>query len=90
MKKKFTPEFKGKVALELVRGAETAAAVCSRHEVHPTQAGQWKQRLVKGAHELFGDRSAERRDAERQELVDGLYGQIGRLTQEVAWLKKRS
>jgi transposase-like protein len=89
MKKKYTPEFKGKVALELARGGATAASICSRLEVHPTQAAQWKQRLVRGAHELFGDRAAERRAAEQQRLTDELYAQIGRLTQEVAWLKKR-
>ncbi len=89
MKRKYTPEFKGKVALELTRGAETVAAICSRLEVHPNQAAQWKQRLLKCAHELFGDRSAERRADEQRELTDELYAQIGRLTQEVAWLKKR-
>ena len=89
MKKSFSPEFKGKVAIELVREADTMAAICSKHEVHPTQAGVWKQRILKGAHELFGEKSAERRIAEQQRLIDELYGQIGQLTHEVGWLKKR-
>lgn len=89
MKKTFTSEFKGKVAIELVRAAETLSAICSRYEVHPTQAGQWKQRLLKGAHELFGDRSADKQNAEQQKLIAELYGQIGQLTHEVGWLKKK-
>ena len=89
MKKMFTSEFNGKVALELVREADTMATICSRHEVHPTQAGLWKQRLLKGAYELFGDKSSERKIEEQQKLIDELYGQIGQLKHEVAWLKKK-
>lgn len=89
MKKTFTSEFKGKVAIEMVREAETIAAICSRHEIHPTQASQWKQRLLKGASELFGDLSQDKKIGEQQKLIDELYGQIGQLTYEVGWLKKK-
>lgn len=89
MKQTFTSEFKGKVAIELVRETDTMTALCSKYEVHPTQAGQWKQRLIKGAPELFGDRSSDKKIAEQQKLINELYGQIGELTHEVSWLKKR-
>jgi len=64
------------------------AALCSKYEVHPTQAGLWKQRLLKGAHELFGEKSSVRTIEEQQKLIEELYGQIGKLTHEVTWLKK--
>lgn len=89
MKKTFTPEFKGKVAIELIREADTLTAICSKHEIHPTQAGLWKQCIIKGAHQLFGSRAVQKERDEQAKLIAELYGQIGQLTHEVTWLKKK-
>lgn len=89
IKKTYTSEFKSKVALELVSGAETLTQICSKYQIHPTQAGLWKQRLLKGARELFGDRTASLRIADLEKEKAELFATVGKLAHEVEWLKKK-
>ncbi len=44
-RKQHAPEFKVKVALEALKGEETAAELASRFGVHPTKIHQWKRAL---------------------------------------------
>jgi len=45
-RKQHAPEFKAKVALEALKGEETAVALASRSGVHPTMIHQWKRALL--------------------------------------------
>jgi len=88
-RRRFTQDFKARVALAAARGDKTAAELASQFGVHANQVSTWKRRLVEGAAELFADghqRSPEESWAKEQEL----YEQIGRLKMEVEWLKKKS
>ncbi len=87
-RRRFTAEFKAKVALEAVKEQETLAELGSRFGVHPVQVAQWKKHLKDGLPELFADRRAQRgEDAEA--LQARLYQQIGQLQVELEWLKKK-
>jgi transposase-like protein len=77
------------VALELVSGGATLSQVSSRHEVHPNQAGQWRRHLVENAAQVFEDRAPAEAVREKDGLIEDLYAQIGRLTVERDWLKKK-
>lgn len=89
IKRTHSSEFKGRVALEAAAGAESTAQLSSKHEVHPTQVGQWRKRLMEGAHELFEDRTPAEALKEKESLIEKLYAQIGQLTVERDWLKKK-
>lgn len=89
IKKTYTSEFKSKVAFELIREAETLTQICSKYQIHPTQAGLWKHRLLQGAPELFGDRASSHRIAELEQEKAELFATVGKLAHEVEWLKKR-
>ena len=52
-RRKHSPAFKAKVALEAVKGEETVAQQATRYEVHPGQIQAWKKALVQGAAGLF-------------------------------------
>ncbi len=52
-RKQHAPEFKAKVALEALKGEETAAELASRFGVHPTMIHQWKSALLEGASGVF-------------------------------------
>ena len=53
MRKAFTPAIKAKVALEAVKGVETVGQLASKFEVHPTQIGVWKKRLLDNIEGIF-------------------------------------
>ncbi len=45
--------FKGKVALEAVKGEQTISELAARFQVHPNVIGQRKKELIERAGEIF-------------------------------------
>jgi transposase-like protein len=88
-RRRFSADFKAKVALEAVRGQKTVAELAGEYEVHANQITQWKKQLLESLPEVFG-RRRELEAADQAELVDRLYQQIGRLKVELDWVKKKS
>jgi len=84
-RRKHSPSFKAKVALEAIKGEETVAQLASRFDVHPSQVNKWKKELTEGATNLFTDRSHKQPD--NQQLVAQLYQQIGQLKVERDFLE---
>ena len=86
-RKQHSPDFKAKVALEALKGVETAQQLAARFGIHPTQISHWKRQLLDGAAGLFENGKTPRQD-ENNEAE--LYEQIGRLKMENEWLKKKA
>ena len=87
--KKFSSEFKAKVAIEALKGHKTTNELASEFEVHPTQINQWKRQLLEGSKHLFSgknEKDVELLEKEREKL----YTQIGQLAVELDWLKKKT
>jgi putative transposase len=82
-----TEDFKGRIALEAVKGVKTLSELSSEYKVHPVVIAGWKRQLVSRVSEVFerGKEAALKRDAER--LTAGLYEEIGRLKMENDWFK---
>jgi len=86
-RRKFTPEFKAKVALEALRGDRTVQEIASRHQVHPNQVSTWKRQAMDGLGEVFSNGAeAARRDAEAE--IHDLHAKIGQLTVERDFLAR--
>ena len=88
-RRRFSADFKAKVALAAIRSEKTVAELAGEYEVHSNQVTQWKKQLLESLPEVFGRRREQ--DAQKQqELTDRLYREIGQMKVELDWLKKKS
>jgi putative transposase len=88
MRKRFSSDFKAKVALEALKGEKTVSQLSSEYGVHPTQIGQWKELVQGGVPGLFTGRCSKN-DHDQEKLIEELYQVIGQLKVENDWLKKK-
>ena len=71
-RRKHSPAFKAKVALDAVKGEEAVAQLAARYEVHPGQIQAWKKALTEGAARVFGN-SQDRKAKNDAALTARLY-----------------
>jgi len=86
-RRRFTADFKAKVALEALRGDKTIQEVASRHKVHPNQVSTWKRQAMDGLGEVFSNGADKARVGHEDEVHD-LHAKIGQLTVERDFLAK--
>ena len=84
--RKYSPEFKARVALESLRGDVTQAELCRRYGVASDQLSRWRKKLIEQAPKLFSD---GRKDPNLERIAQ-LEQLVGRLTLELEILKKAS
>ena len=88
-RRKHSPAFKAKVALEALKGQETVSQLAARYEVHPGQIQAWKKALAEGASGVFGN-GKDQKSRNEAALIARLYQEIGQLKVERDFLAERS
>jgi len=88
-RRRFSAEFKFKVAVAAAKGTKTLNELSSQYGVHSNQISTWKRELLEGGATVFSSNSA-RQLREQEALQTELYEQIGRLKMELEWLKKKA
>ncbi len=90
-RRRFSAEFKARVAIEATRGVKTINEIAADNEVHPVQVSQWKRELLERAPEVFAGAAKARRDQKSAEEREGrLERKVGQLAVELDWLQKKS
>lgn len=88
-RKRYSAEFKAKVALEAIRGEATVAQLTVKYGVHQMMINAWKKQAVEGMADVFSGKS-EALEAARDGEVEKLHAMIGQLVVERDFLKRAS
>ena len=86
-RRRFSADFKARVALDALRGDKTIQEIATKHKVHPNQVSTWKRQAMDSLGEVFSngaDRAGQNHEAE----VHDLHAKIGQLTVERGFLAK--
>jgi transposase len=86
-RKRYSPEFKAKVALEAIRGDLTLAELAAKHGIHHTMIAAWKKQAVEGMAAIFSGVN-ETGKATSETEIDKLHAKIGQLVVERDFLAK--
>jgi transposase len=86
-RRRFSADFKARVALEALRGDKTVQEIAAKHEVHANQVSAWKRQALDGLSEVFSNGADRERQDHEAEIRD-LHAKIGQLTVERDFLSK--
>jgi len=84
-RRKYTAEYKSKVALEAMQASQTLPELCSKYQLSPNQINYWKKHLKERSADAFKTESGGKDDKDK--LIEQLYKTIGELTISVEFLK---
>ena len=92
MRKQYTPEMKAQIVLEILKEEKSISELASEHNMHPNQLSRWKREALDNFHQLFtdGSKNTKKMKTEYETKINELYSEVGRLTTQVNWLKKKS
>ena len=93
MRKHYTAAFKAQVVQEILKEDRTIAQISAEFGVHPTMLHKWKKTVIENMIDLFQSEPKKNMtviNKEHEKQVEQLYSDIGRLTTQLAWIKKKS
>lgn len=86
-RRRFSADFKAKVALEAIRGERTIAELAMKYQLHPNQITQWKRQAIEKLAGVFDDKTSSLQMS-REAEVTKLHAKIGQLVVERDFLAK--
>jgi len=91
-RKRLTANQKAEIALEILKEEKTINQIASEFGVHPNVLYRVKKQTLENLPKLFTDENKGEidRQAEHERQINELYNEIGRLTTQLNWLKKKS
>ncbi len=86
-RKNYSKELKSKVALEALKGHQTANETPSDFGIHVSLVNRWKKKAIEALPLVFGNSEAKQAKAAECER-ERLYQKVGQFQVELDWLKK--
>ena len=87
----YSAEFKAKLVLEVLEGAEGFEAIASKNQINPNMLRTWKKEFVENAARVFSEskteREARRKENDLKKEREKMYKTIGQLTLERDYLQ---
>ena len=91
MRKQYSATYKAEIVKELLKEEKTLNQLASEAGIHPSQLKDWRKIALTRLPDLFSrtDQAADEARSHEQQVTE-LYAEIGRLTTQLNWLKKKS
>lgn len=86
-RKRYSADFKAKVALEALKGDLSLSQLAAKHGIDQTMIAAWRKQAVEGLSGVFSGK-AEAREGAREGEIDKLHAKIGQLVVERDFLAK--
>ncbi len=86
-RRRFTADFKARVAVEAPRRDKTVREIAAQHKVHPNQVSTWKRQAIDGLSEVFSN-GVDRARRDHESKVRDLHAKIGELSVERDFLAR--
>jgi putative transposase len=92
MKKQYSAKQKAQIVLEIFKEEKSIAQISAEYGVHPNQLYRWRAQAQDGLAGLFekGEKTEKAEKVAHEREKEELYAEIGRLSTQLAWLKKKS
>lgn len=88
-RKQYSPEFKLRAVIEVMKGEKTATQIAGELGTHPLVLSEWKKLFLETGSQIFAKRGRILKKNDEIKEKAELFEQIGRLKMEVEWLKKK-
>lgn len=90
-RKTYNPEQKAMIVLEVLREESTLNEIAQKYEVSPQLISRWKAEFIENMPAVFNKKASETEKLKKEHAAEkeALINQIGQLTVDVNWLKKK-
>ena len=88
-RRKHSPEFKAKVALEAIKGVKTVSQIAQEYEIHPVMVSNWKKEMLNHLPEVFDKNKRPKSEKDIEKEKAQLQRKVGELTMDVEFLEKK-
>lgn len=92
LRRQFDGNFKSKVAIDALRERESLSELCKKYDLHPNQISEWKKQVLTALPNFFEQQNVSLKKTQAidiEQITSPLYQQIGQLTMELDYLKKK-
>jgi putative transposase len=92
MKKQYSAKQKAQIVKEIYKEEKSIAQLSAEYGIHPNQLYRWRAQAEEGLPGVFekGKKTEQAEKAAHEREKEELYAEIGRLTTQLTWLKKKS